>query len=100
MCARYEAYGWHVQHVEDGNTDLDAIRKAVDNAKADPRPSLIKVTTLTGYGSPNKNNTHDVHGALGADETAATREPRLEVRALRGARAGGDRHGLRQGCRG
>jgi len=75
VCARYEAYGWHVQHVEDGNTDLDAIRKAIDAAKADPRPSLIKVTTLIGYGSPNKSNTHDVHGApLGADETAATRE--------------------------
>ena len=75
VMARYEAYGWHVQHVEDGNTDLDAIRKAIDNAKADPRPSLIKVTTLIGYGSPNKSNTHDVHGApLGADETAATRD--------------------------
>ena len=88
VCARYEAYGWHVQHVEDGNTDLDAIRKAIDAAKKDPRPSLIKVTTLIGYGSPNKSNTHDVHGApLGADETAGhAREPRLEVRALRGAR--------------
>jgi len=64
-----------VQHVEDGNTDLDGIRKAIDNAKADPRPSLIKVTTLIGYGSPNKSNSHDVHGApLGADETAATRD--------------------------
>ena len=86
VCARYEAYGWHVQHVEDGNTDLDAIRKAVEAAKKDPRPSLIKVTTLIGYGSPNKSNTHDVHGApLGADETRGyPREPRLEVRALRG----------------
>ena len=75
VSARYEAYGWHVQHVEDGNTDLDGIRKAIDNAKADPRPSLIKVTTLIGYGSPNKSNSHDVHGApLGADETAATRD--------------------------
>ena len=43
--------------------------------RGDPRPSLIKVTTLIGYGSPNKSNTHDVHGApLGADETQATRE--------------------------
>jgi len=75
VSARFEAYGWHVQHVEDGNTDLDAIRTAVTAAKADPRPSMIKVTTLIGYGSPNKSNTHDVHGApLGADETAATRE--------------------------
>jgi len=72
---RYEALGWHVQHVADGNTDLDAIRKAIDLAKADPRPSLIKVTTIIGYGSPNKAGTHDVHGAaLGAAENKATRE--------------------------
>jgi len=75
---RFEAYGWHVQHVEDGNGEggsLDAIRDAINKAKADPRPSMIKVTTLIGYGSPNKSNTHDVHGApLGAEETAATRE--------------------------
>ena len=38
VCARYEAYGWHVQHVEDGNTDLDAIRKAIEAAKKDPAP--------------------------------------------------------------
>merc|ERR1712137_1329071 len=39
------------------------------------KPSLIKVSTLIGYGSPNKADSHDVHGApLGADETAATRE--------------------------
>ena len=72
---RYEALGWHVQHVADGNTDLDSIRKAIDAAKADPRPSLIKVTTIIGYGSPNKAGTHDVHGAaLGAAENKATRE--------------------------
>ena len=38
VCARYEAYGWHVQHVQDGNTDLDAIRDAINKAKADPAP--------------------------------------------------------------
>jgi len=75
VSARFEAYGWHVQHVEDGNTDLDAIRSAINSAKEDPRPSMIKVTTLIGYGSPNKANTHDVHGApLGAEETQATRD--------------------------
>ena len=75
VVARFNAYGWHTQHVENGNTDVDSIRAAVNAAKADPRPSLIKVTTLIGYGSPNKSNTHDVHGApLGKDETAATRE--------------------------
>jgi transketolase len=73
---RFEAYGWHVQHVEDGNTDLEAIAKAIEAAKAvTDKPSLIKVTTTIGYGSPNKANTAGVHGAaLGGDEVRATRE--------------------------
>jgi transketolase len=68
--------GWHVQHVADGNHDIDGMTKAIANAKAvTDKPSLIKVSTLIGYGSPNKADTHDVHGApLGADETSATRE--------------------------
>ena len=72
---RYEAYGWHVQHVADGNTDVAAITKAIESAKAvTDRPSLIKVTTTIGYGSPNKANTAGVHGAaLGADEAELTR---------------------------
>ena len=73
---RYEAYGWHTIHVADGNTDLGAIAKAIEEAKAvTDRPSMIKVTTTIGYGSPNKANTAGVHGAaLGADEAAATRQ--------------------------
>ncbi|MFQ4139700.1 transketolase [Nodosilinea sp. PGN35] len=73
---RFEAYGWHVQHVEDGNTDLDGIAKAIEEAKSvSDRPSLIKVTTTIGYGSPNKQNTAGVHGAaLGGDEIKLTRE--------------------------
>ncbi|MCP9771961.1 transketolase [Synechococcus sp. Tobar12-5m-g] len=72
---RYEAYGWHVQHVADGNTDVAAITRAIEAAKAvTDRPSLIKVTTTIGYGSPNKANTAGVHGAaLGADEAELTR---------------------------
>ena len=71
---RFEAYGWHVQHVKDGN-DVEAIDKAITNAKADPRPSLISVRTVLGYGSPHKANTHDAHGSpLGKDETRATKE--------------------------
>lgn len=75
VAARYEAQGWHVQHVKDGNHDLDGLRNAIASAKAvSDKPSLIKVSTLIGYGSPNKADTHDVHGApLGKDETAATR---------------------------
>lgn len=73
---RFEAYGWHVQHVADGNTDLDAIAKAIEAAKAvTDKPSLIKVTTTIGYGSPNKADTAGVHGAaLGASEVEATRK--------------------------
>ncbi|MGB7563990.1 MAG: transketolase, partial [Prochlorococcaceae cyanobacterium] len=72
---RYEAYGWHVQHVAEGNTDVDAISRAIEAAKAvTDKPSLIKVTTTIGYGSPNKADTAGVHGAaLGAEEAALTR---------------------------
>ncbi len=73
---RYEAYDWHVLHVENGNTDLDGIAKAIEAAKAvTDKPTLIKVTTTIGYGSPNKQNTAGVHGAmLGTDEVKLTRE--------------------------
>jgi len=73
---RFESYGWHVLHVTDGNADLDSIAKAIEAAKAvTDKPSMIKVTTTIGYGSPNKANTAGVHGAaLGGDEVKATRE--------------------------
>lgn len=76
VCARYESMGWHVQHVPNGNTDIEAIRKAIATAKSvKGKPHFIKVTTLIGYGSPNKADTHDVHGApLGDAETEATRK--------------------------
>jgi transketolase len=73
---RFEAYGWHVQYVENGDTDLEAIAKAIENAKAEKnRPSLIKIRTTIGFGSPGKAGGSDCHGApLGADEVAATRK--------------------------
>nr|YP_002049114.1 transketolase [Paulinella chromatophora]ACB42904.1 transketolase [Paulinella chromatophora] len=73
---RYEAYGWHVQHVQDGNTNVNAIAGAIEQAKSiTDKPSLIKITTIIGYGSPNKSDTAGVHGApLGAEETALTRQ--------------------------
>jgi transketolase len=73
---RFEAYGWHVQAVPDGNDNLDAIAKAIEVAKSvTDRPSLIKVRTTIGYGSPNKANTAGVHGAaLGGEEVTLTRE--------------------------
>ncbi len=72
---RFEAYGWHVQVVSDGDTNLEAIDKAIAAAKSvTDKPSLIKVRTTIGYGSPNKANTAGVHGAaLGGDEVTATR---------------------------
>ncbi|MEL6468511.1 MAG: transketolase, partial [Cyanobacteria bacterium J06623_4] len=73
---RFEAYGWHVLHVEDGNADLDAIEKAIAEAKkVTDKPSMIKITTTIGYGSPNRQGTGGIHGAmLGDEETKATRE--------------------------
>jgi len=71
---RFEAYGWHVQSVPDGN-DLDAIEKAALAAKADPRPSLVRLRTIIGYPAPHKQNTSAAHGApLGEDEIAATKK--------------------------
>jgi transketolase len=72
--ARYEAYGWQVLRVHDGN-DLAAIEAAIKEAQADTkRPTLIGVRTVIGYGSP-KAGTNKVHGeALGAEATAATKK--------------------------
>jgi transketolase len=71
---RFEAYHWHVQYVADGN-DLVAIEKAIHNAKAETsKPSLIRVRTVIGYGSP-KAGSNKVHGeALGADNVKATKK--------------------------
>ncbi|MGD0737782.1 MAG: transketolase [Terracidiphilus sp.] len=71
---RFKAYHWHVQRVADGN-DLEAIEKAIENAKAETeRPSIIAVRTVIGYGSP-KAGTNKVHGeAMGAEAVAATKK--------------------------
>ncbi len=72
---RFEAYGWHVQEVSDGN-DISAIDAAIRVAQAETgRPSLIMVRTTIGYGSPNKAGTSEAHGSpLGAEEVALTKE--------------------------
>jgi len=72
---RFEAYGWQVLEVEDGN-DLEAIDRALRAARADTgRPTLIRVRTIIGYGSPNKAGTAECHGApLGEDEVRRTKE--------------------------
>lgn len=70
--ARYEATGWHVVSC-DGH-DFDDIRRAIDEAVADERPSLIACKTVIGKGAPNKQGTSATHGApLGDDEITAAR---------------------------
>ena len=72
---RFEAYGWHVLNVADGN-DLEAIDRAITDAKHETdRPSLIIVRTHIAYGSPNKVDTAESHGSpLGEDEIKLTKE--------------------------
>ena len=71
--ARYEATGWHVVSC-DGH-DFADIDRALEEAKADPRPSLVACKTVIGKGAPNKQGTSATHGApLGADEIAGARE--------------------------
>ncbi|WP_326913192.1 transketolase [Sphingopyxis chilensis] len=72
IAARYAATGWHVESC-DGHDPAD-IRRAIDAALADPRPSLVACRTIIGFGAPNKQGTSATHGApLGADEIAAAR---------------------------
>ena len=72
--ARFEAYGWQVLRVHDGN-DLAALEAAVKEGQAETsKPTLIGVRTIIGYGSP-KAGTNKVHGeALGAEAVAATKK--------------------------
>ena len=58
---RFEAYGWHVQRVENG-LDVEAIDQAIQAAKVDPRPSLIMVRNIIGYGLPTRAGTEKAHG--------------------------------------
>ena len=73
--ARFEAYGWHVQKVDDGN-DLEAIETAITEAQKETgRPSFIAVRTHIGYGSPNKQDKAVAHGEpLGTEEIRLTKE--------------------------
>ena len=72
---RFEAYGWFVQEIADGN-DLEAIEQALGAAQAEKgRPSLIKVRTHIAYGSPNKQDSAEAHGApLGEEEVKQTKQ--------------------------
>jgi transketolase len=72
---RFEAYGWQVLEVEDGNDSID-IDEALTLAKKETaRPSLIRVRTIIGYGAPNKQGTFGTHGSpLGPEEVAAAKK--------------------------
>eukprot|EP00252_Welwitschia_mirabilis_P017835 TRINITY_DN3968_c0_g1_i1.p1 TRINITY_DN3968_c0_g1~~TRINITY_DN3968_c0_g1_i1.p1 ORF type:complete len:814 (-),score=120.36 TRINITY_DN3968_c0_g1_i1:573-2819(-) len=76
VLTRFEGLGWHTIWVKNGNTGYDDIRAAIKEAQSvKDKPTLIKVTTTIGYGSPNKASTYSVHGsALGAKEVEATRK--------------------------
>jgi transketolase len=75
VAKRFEAYGWHVQVIEDGN-DVEALTRAVQAAREETsRPSLIKVRTHIAYGSPNKADTAEAHGSpLGEDEVKRVKQ--------------------------
>lgn len=71
---RFEAYGWHVSHVDDP-FDIEGLVAAVDAAKADPRPSLIVVRTTIGDGLPEVGGTEKAHGSPpGWDEIAQAKK--------------------------
>ncbi|MBP3306862.1 MAG: transketolase, partial [Anaerotignum sp.] len=71
---RFEAYGWDTQEVADGN-DVDAIKAAIEAAKAADKPSIIKIETKIGYGAPNKQGKASAHGEpLGDEEIKLAKE--------------------------
>ena len=74
VVARFQAYGWRVAEVEDGN-DLAALDGALAEARQEgQQPTLIRVRTHIGFGSPNKQDSADAHGApLGEDEVRLTK---------------------------
>jgi transketolase len=75
VCRRFDAYGWHTQAVEDAN-DLGALTRAIESAIAEKdRPSLIRVRSHIGYGSPNRQDSSEAHGkALGVEEVKLTKQ--------------------------
>ncbi len=72
--ARFAAYNWHVQKVDNGN-DVDAMDAAIQAAKSDPRPSIIMCRTIIGFGAPHRQGTSKAHGEpLGDEELNAAKE--------------------------
>ncbi len=76
VAKRFESYGWFVQEVGGDGNDMKTFDSALRNAQMEgSRPSLIKLRTHIGYGSPNKQDSHDAHGSpLGDEEIALTKK--------------------------
>ncbi len=76
VAMRFQSYGWHVNDLGDSANDLDAMEKAINEAKAEEsRPSLILLRSHIGYGAPNKQDTSSAHGSpLGEDEIRAAKQ--------------------------
>ncbi|KAH9314389.1 hypothetical protein KI387_023016, partial [Taxus chinensis] len=76
VITRFQGLGWHTIWTKNGNTGYDDICASIEEKKCvEDKPTLIKVTTTIGFGSPNKENTYSVHGsAFGAKEVEATRQ--------------------------
>jgi transketolase len=76
VLGRYEAYGWHTQTVTDVESDLASLRAAIQKAKeATDKPSIIKIKTHIGFGSPSKQGLESAHGApLGKDDLAGAKK--------------------------
>ena len=75
VAKRYEAYGWHVLRVDDGDTDFAQLDRAIQAATQETnKPSLIIIKTTIGFGSPNKAGSEASHGSpLGKEEAQATK---------------------------
>jgi transketolase len=72
--ARFRAYGWQVMRADDGN-DVEVIDKLIQDAKSDPRPSIIMCRTTIGFGAPNRQGTSKAHGEpLGDEELDAAKD--------------------------
>lgn len=76
VVSRFEGYNWHVQHIGESANDLDALSEALWEAREESeRPSLIILRSHIGYGSPNMQDTSEVHGSpLGEEEIRRTKE--------------------------
>jgi len=74
---RFDAYHWHTQKVENGN-DVEAIDAAIQKAKQDPRPSIIAVRTIIGYGLPTRQGTEKAHGEAPGEEELEGAKVRLD----------------------